>query len=48
MEIKKEFKLPEIEVVQFDAKDVITGSGEYSSNGIYSIDSIKNFFNIKV
>lgn len=48
MVLKKEFKLPQIEVIQFDTKDVVTTSGDYLSNSIYSVDSIKNFFDIKV
>ena len=47
MEKKKLFVKPEVEVVRFDGKDVITGSNDtYSSSGSYAIESIRNFFNI--
>ncbi|MGN1104129.1 MAG: hypothetical protein ACI4QI_04560 [Candidatus Coproplasma sp.] len=46
METKKVFEKPEIEVVKFDACDVITAS--FTSTASYSVDSIKDFFNIKV
>lgn len=47
MQTKKQFKMPQVEVIKFNAKDVITASN-YASTGSYDIDSIKNFFNIKV
>ncbi|MGN0806832.1 MAG: hypothetical protein ACI4MN_00065 [Candidatus Coproplasma sp.] len=49
MEKKKLFVEPEVEVVRFDEKDVITYSGEpFTSSASYAIDSIKDFFNIGV
>lgn len=48
MEKKKLFVEPEVEVVRFDVKDVITASpANMTSNGVYSLGSIKDFFNIK-
>ena len=47
MEKKRLFIEPEVEVVRFDEKDVITTS-TYSSNGTYAINNIKDFFNIKI
>lgn len=47
METKKIFTKPEIEVVKFDVKDVITTSN-FASTSSYSIQSIKDFFNISV
>ena len=47
MEKKKLFVEPEVEVVHFDEKDVITYSGEtLSSKGVYTVSNIKDFFNI--
>ncbi|MGN1103489.1 MAG: hypothetical protein ACI4QI_01305 [Candidatus Coproplasma sp.] len=46
MEKKKLFVEPEVEVVRFDEKDVITAS--LNSSGIYDVNSIKDFFNIGV
>ena len=47
MEKKKLFVKPEVEVIRFDEKDVITGSNDtYSSSGLYEIESIRKFFNI--
>lgn len=46
MKVKKEFTKPEFEVIKFDAMDVITTS--YTSSASYSIESIKDFFNISV
>lgn len=49
MELKKAFEKPEIEVIEFNAMDVITASNEnFASTCSYDIDSIRNFFNIKV
>ena len=48
MELKKVFAKPEIEVIKFDATDVITESTPYVSTRSYSIDSIKDIFNYKV
>ncbi|MGN0804203.1 MAG: hypothetical protein ACI4MS_02350 [Candidatus Coproplasma sp.] len=51
MENKKLFNQPEIEVIHFDEKDVITGNtspNAYSSNGTYGIESIKGFFDLSV
>lgn len=48
MEKKKLFIEPEVEVVRFDEKDVITTSPTYSSNGTYAINNIKDFFNIGI
>ena len=47
MEKKKLFVEPEVEVVRFDVKDVITASN-LTSNGVYNLQSIKDFFNISV
>lgn len=47
MEKKKFFVEPEVEVVRFDVKDVITASN-ITSNGVYNLQSIKDFFNISV
>ena len=47
MEKKKLFVEPEVEVVRFDVKDVITASN-LTSKGSYNLDSIKGFFNIGV
>lgn len=46
MELKKVFHMPQVEVIEFNARDVITDS--FSSTCSYDIESIKNFFNIKV
>lgn len=47
MEKKKFFVEPEVEVVRFDVKDVITASpANLTSNGVYNLQSIKDFFNI--
>ena len=49
MEKKKLFVEPEVEVVRFDEKDVITASPTaMTTSGSYAIESIKNFFNIGV
>lgn len=49
MNLKKDFKMPEIEVIQFDTKDVITLSNNktLSVDGSYDMDSIRNIFNYK-
>lgn len=47
MEVKKVFEKPEIKVIKFDVKDVITTS-DFASKSSYSINSIKEFFNISV
>lgn len=46
MDLKKVFEMPLIEVVQFDARDVITES-VFESTSVYDIPSIKDIFNIK-
>lgn len=47
MEKKKLFVEPEVEVVRFDVKDVITASN-LNPNGVYDPQSIKDFFNINI
>ncbi len=47
MEKKKLFVEPEVEVVRFDVKDVITASN-LNSNGVYDPQSIKDFFNTNI
>ena len=47
MEKKKLFVEPEVEVVRFDIKDVITASN-LNPNGVYDPQSIKDFFNINI
>ncbi|MGN0814926.1 MAG: hypothetical protein ACI4MH_06820 [Candidatus Coproplasma sp.] len=48
MELKKVFKNPQIEVIRFDSRDVITESRMYTTTRSYSIESIKDIFNYKV
>lgn len=45
MEAKKNFLMPEIEVVHFDEQDVITASGEIASifAGVYDLSGWKDF-----
>lgn len=48
MENKKLFSAPQIEVIHFDSKDVITDGSNtgYTSDNVYNITNIKDFFNI--
>lgn len=48
MEMKKVFINPEIEVIKFNARDVITDSATYATTSSYKIESIKDIFNFKV
>lgn len=48
MELKKAFQKPEIEIIEFNARDVITESEPFISTSSYSLQSIKDFFNIGV
>lgn len=48
MEMKKVFINPEIEVIKFNARDVITDSVTYAVTSSYDIESIRNIFNFKV
>ncbi len=44
---KKKFELPEIEVINFDEKDVITASG-ITTNGTYDDTDLGNHFDLGV
>lgn len=46
MKIKKKFEIPEIEMVCFDEKDVITEVSNFSTNSIYNVNNLKDFFNV--
>ncbi|MGN0804987.1 MAG: hypothetical protein ACI4MS_06360 [Candidatus Coproplasma sp.] len=43
---KKKFSQPEIEVVNFDCKDVITSSNLYSTNNIF--EDISNLYDVSI
>ena len=47
MKVKRHFTKPEFEVIKFDVRDVITDSS-FTSTASYSLQSIKDFFNISV
>lgn len=43
MQLKKTFEKPEIEVIRFDMKDVITDSPySFKTNGVYNFNDFKN------